>query len=87
MNQPPRRLARQRPRRRRALLRVLALVAAGGLLFVLGVALGRATREHPVPGTSVTYVRTLQPRPIAPRRETVTVTVGDERSTESESFR
>lgn len=67
-----------RPARRRRGRRALAiaLLAAGGLaLFALGLGLGRALEENPEPGGSVTQVRTLRPLPLAPARETVTVTV------------
>jgi hypothetical protein len=52
---------------------VLALAAL--LLFLLGVGLGRALEEGPERVTR-TQVRTLEPLPLAPARETVTVTVG-----------
>jgi hypothetical protein len=53
---------------------LLALLA-GILLFALGIGLGQALRDNPRPGQNVTQVRTLRPLPIAPARETVTVTV------------
>jgi hypothetical protein len=53
------------------------LLAAGGLLFALGVALGRATREEPDSGRRV-EVRTLRPSTVAPPARTVTVTVTGE---------
>lgn len=56
---PPRRRA---PRRRRW-PRVLAVVAAALLLFGLGVALGLALDDRPVPGGTETFVRTLEPLP------------------------
>jgi hypothetical protein len=46
-------------------------------LFALGIGLGQALEENPEPGGSVTQVRTLRPLPLAPARETVTVTVAE----------
>ena len=56
----PRRLP---PPRRRRWLRALAVVAAALVLFGLGVALGLALDDRPVPGGSRTFVRTLEPLP------------------------
>ncbi len=55
----------------RALVRLGLLVVA----FALGVAVGQALHDNPKPGGPRTYVRTLNPLPLAPARETVTVTV------------
>jgi hypothetical protein len=70
------RRAQQRKRRRRG--RVIALVVAVLLLltlvFLVGLALGRAIEEGPEPGGTVTQVRTLQPVPLPPATRTVTVT-------------
>jgi hypothetical protein len=60
-------------RRRAAGIALLALT--GLVLFGLGVGLGQALRDNPEPGGGVTQVRTLRPLPLAPARETVTVTV------------
>ena len=75
----PRRRRRPRAggRRRLPLLRIAAVLVAGALVFLLGIALGQATRDNPPPGTSVTSVRTLEPRGLPAVRETVTVTVGE----------
>ena len=55
--------ARRAPRRRRS-WRTAALVAVGAvLLFALGVALGLALDDRPVPGGTQTFVRTLEPLP------------------------
>lgn|GEM_PF-4414249 len=56
---------RPRPSRRRtargtALLWLLA-VAAGAVVFALGVALGEALHDNPVPGVTTTSVTTVGP--------------------------
>ena len=56
---PPRR----RPPRKRRWPRVLALVLAGLVLFAVGIALGMALDDRPVPGGTQTFVRTLEPLP------------------------
>ena len=55
--------ARRRAARRRLWPRVVALVVGAAILFALGVALGLALDDRPVPGGTQTYVRTLQPLP------------------------
>ena len=50
-------------RRRRRWPRFVALVLAAALLFALGVALGLALDDRPVPGGTQTFVRTLAPLP------------------------
>ena len=73
-----RRASRARPKGRRTGRRVaigLLLLAGGAVLFALGVGLGRALEENSEPGGTITQVRTLRPLPLAPERETVTVTV------------
>jgi hypothetical protein len=56
--------------RRRALLLVGFVV-----VFAVGIALGEALHDNPRPGGEQTYVRTLDPLPLAPAAvETVTVT-------------
>jgi hypothetical protein len=68
---------RPRPRkRRRRILPVLLAQLVLGAVFALGIALGQALHDNPKPGPDVTRVRTLTPAPLAPARETVTVTVG-----------
>ena len=64
---------RRRPQRARR-ARAAVLVAAGALLFAIGVALGEALRDNPRPGVR-TQVRTLRPATVAPSPRTVTVTV------------
>jgi hypothetical protein len=46
-------------------------VAAGAVLFLLGIALGQVIEENGGSGGSVTYERTITVRPVP---ETVTVT-------------
>ena len=71
--------ARRRRRRRTTFwLRLAGLAVAGLLLFLVGMALGRSLDDaEPEQGTR-TQVRTLNPLPLAPARETVTVTVSTE---------
>ena len=60
----PSSLTRRRPPRRRSPWpRVAALVVGAVLLFALGVALGLALDDRPVPGGTQTFVRTLEPVP------------------------
>ena len=56
-------LPRRRPPRKRRWPRVLALVLAGLVLFAVGIALGMALDDRPVPGGTQTFVRTLEPLP------------------------
>jgi len=53
----------------------LALVAAGVVLFAIGVALGEALHDNPRPGGTLTYVRTLHPLKVAPSVPTRTITI------------
>jgi hypothetical protein len=62
-------------RRRRVGLKVVLALAAGGVLFVLGIGLGQALEETPPPGGTRTQVRTLAPLPLTAVTETVTVTI------------
>lgn len=54
---------RRLPRRRRRWPRVLAVVIAALVLIGVGVALGLALDDRPVPGGTRTFVRTLEPLP------------------------
>jgi hypothetical protein len=58
----------RRPRRRqgRIWLRALLLALAMLVVFGLGVALGKALNDGPRQGSTVTYVRTLEPLPQQP---------------------
>jgi hypothetical protein len=44
-------------------------------VFAVGVAFGQALHDNPKPGTTQTRQRVLEPVPLAPERETITVTV------------
>jgi hypothetical protein len=57
------------------LVRAVAMLLLTGLILAVGIALGQALRDSDVPSGSVTQVRTLKPLPLAPARETITVTV------------
>ena len=57
------RLARRAARKRRTWPRVLVAVVGAALLFALGVALGLALDDRPVPGGTQTSIRTLPPLP------------------------
>ena len=74
MSTPEERLQRRR-RRRNPLVRPLAILAAGLLLLLFGIAIGRALEDGPSPGGVRTGVRTLKPEPLPPAAKTVTITV------------
>jgi hypothetical protein len=57
------RLARRRTPRARRWPKVLLAVVVAVLLFGLGLALGLALEDRPVPGGTQTSVRTLEPLP------------------------
>ena len=58
---------RRRPvRRQRPWLKVVLLVVGAVALFALGVALGFALDDRPVPGGTQTFLRTLEPLPQTP---------------------
>jgi hypothetical protein len=73
----PSRRGRDRGRRtgHGRLARVALLLVVGAVIFGLGVGLGQALRDSETPAGSRTQLRTLKPLPLAPARETVTVTV------------
>lgn len=67
MSVSPVSVARRRPPRRRSPWpRIAALVVAALIVFALGVALGLALDDRPVPGGTQTFVRTLEPLPQQP---------------------
>ena len=63
MTSDPAAAYRRRAPRRSAWPRVLALVVGAAVLFAVGVALGLALDDRPVPGGTQTFVRTLEPLP------------------------
>ena len=64
MSVDPASAARRRPPRRRSPWpRVAALVVGEVIVFALGIALGLALDDRPVPGGTQTFVRTLEPMP------------------------
>jgi hypothetical protein len=67
------RLDARRARRRR-ILRWTARVLVAAVVFLFGVALGRALEEGPRPGGTRTVVRTLEPGTLPPVTRTLTVT-------------
>jgi hypothetical protein len=52
----------------------LIIVAGVVVVFAVGIAVGEALHDNPSPGGGQTIVRTLDPLPLPPARETVTVT-------------
>ena len=57
------RVARRAVRRRRRWPGILAAIVGALVLFALGLALGRALQDRPVPGGTQTSIRTLEPLP------------------------
>jgi hypothetical protein len=55
-------------------VRAILLVAAGAILFAVGVALGQALEDDAPPAGTQTLVRTLKPLQLPPAQVTVTVT-------------
>jgi hypothetical protein len=77
----PRARARERERVRRSSAgRRLAVwilrLAVLAVVFLAGLAIGRAVEQAPEPGGTQTIVRTLEPLTVEPRERTVTVTTG-----------
>ena len=70
----------RRPRRRakRRVARAALAAALVVVVFAIGVALGQALEEGPEPRGTTTRLRTLEPLPLPPVRETVTVTARSE---------
>jgi hypothetical protein len=65
--------ARRRRRSRRVVTAILGL-ALLGVVFLAGLAIGRAVEDAPRPGGTQTVVRTLEPLTVEPQERTVTVT-------------
>ncbi len=71
---------RGRPRRRSKGRRVAAWIirlAVLAVVFVAGLAIGRALEDAPNPGGTQTIVRTLEPLTVEPQERTVTVTTSE----------
>ena len=74
---PSRTRERGRPRQPSAGRRIVkwaVRLAVIAIVFVAGLAVGRAVEDAPDPGGTQTIVRTLEPLTIEPRERTVTVT-------------
>ena len=67
------RRARERPAPKRRLLKFVLGGVLLAVIFVFGLALGRATAEAPQPGGTQTLERTIQPSTLPPVTRTVTV--------------
>jgi hypothetical protein len=70
---------RERTRRSSTGRRVALWILRLGVLavvFLAGLAIGRAVEQAPEPGGTQTNVRTLEPLTVEPRERTVTVTTG-----------
>jgi hypothetical protein len=65
--------ARRRRRSRRVVGSIVALVLLG-VVFLAGLAIGKAVEQAPRPGGTQTVVRTLDPLTVEPEERTVTVT-------------
>ena len=65
--------ARRRRRSRRVVASILGL-ALLGVVFLAGLAIGKAVEQAPRPGGTQTVVRTLDPLTVEPEERTVTVT-------------
>jgi hypothetical protein len=73
------RVRERRPPRRstgRRLAAWLVRLAVLAVVFVAGLAIGRALESAPDPGGTQTIVRTLEPLTVEPQERTVTVTTG-----------
>jgi hypothetical protein len=70
---------RVRPRRStgRRLLGWALRLAVLAVVFVAGLAIGRALEQSPSPGGTQTIVRTLEPLTVEPQERTVTVTTSE----------
>lgn len=70
---------RGRPRRStgRRLLGWALRLGVLAVVFVAGLAIGRALEQSPSPGGTQTIVRTLEPLTVEPQERTVTVTTSE----------
>jgi len=81
MESPRAARARERERARRSsagrrLVIWILRLAILAVVFLAGLAIGRAVEQAPEPGGTQTIVRTLEPLTVEPRERTVTVTTG-----------
>lgn len=77
---PARYRERGRPPRRSTGRRLAAWIlrlAVLAVVFVAGLAIGRALESAPDPGGTQTIVRTLEPLTVAPQERTVTITTSE----------
>jgi hypothetical protein len=65
---------RRRPSPGRRILGWILRLAVVALVFVAGLAIGRALESAPEPGGTQTIVRTLEPLTVEPSERTITVT-------------
>jgi hypothetical protein len=65
---------RRRPSPVRRIVGWILRLAVVALVFVAGLAIGRALEDAPEPGGTQTIVRTLEPLTVEPSERTVTVT-------------
>jgi hypothetical protein len=65
---------RRRPSAGRRIVGWIVRLAVIAVVFVAGLAVGRALEDAPSPGRTQTIVRTLEPLTVEPQERTVTVT-------------
>lgn len=65
---------RRRPSTGKRIVLWILRLAVVGVVFVAGLAVGRALEDAPEPGGTQTVVRTLDPLTVEPEERTVTVT-------------
>lgn len=68
---------RQRRSKGRRLLAWILRLAVLAIVFVAGLAVGKALEQSPDPGGTQTIVRTLEPLTVEPQERTVTVTTSE----------
>jgi hypothetical protein len=68
---------RQRRSTGRRLLAWILRLAVLAIVFIAGLAVGKALEQSPDPGGTQTIVRTLEPLTVEPQERTVTVTTSE----------